>query len=168
MAETLDIAVLRYATAIEHTFWIAVKSQIHVIRSLVMLRRVNYRTAINGFVFTALWLVIGAVVMWSPVPDALGIGGGFFAAWLVLFFLVLAGAGMILTVAAINAAFPPSEGRPPAEGRSATEDRLSAEGRSATQARALARRQPGAPSWAPPQSAGAPASPRTTTPHRER
>ncbi len=71
-----------------------------------MLRRVDYRIAINLFVFTGLWFVIGAIVLWSPVPDALGIGGGLFVMWLLLFFGVLAVAGSALTLAAINVAFP--------------------------------------------------------------
>jgi hypothetical protein len=62
---------------------------------------------VNAFVFTGLWLVIGAVVAWSPVPGALGIGGGFFVAWLMLFFAILAVAGGTLTLAALNGVFPP-------------------------------------------------------------
>lgn len=84
-----------------------------------MLRNVGYRTAINLFVFAGLWLFIGALVVWSPLPGALGILGGFFAAWVLLFFGVLAFAGAALTVAALNAAFPRSAVRPPGGGRRA-------------------------------------------------
>lgn len=71
-----------------------------------MLRRVDYRIAINLFVFTALWFFIGAIVLWSPLPGALGIGSGLFVMWVLLFFGVLAVAGGALTLAALNVAFP--------------------------------------------------------------
>lgn len=74
-----------------------------------VLRRVDYRIAINLFVFTGLWFVIGAMLLWSPVPGALGIGSGLFVMWLLLFFGVLAVAGSALTIAAINVAFPGAE-----------------------------------------------------------
>ncbi len=99
----------------------------------MMLRRINYRHAANAFVFTALWFVIGAVALWSPIPGALGIAGGMFAAWLVLLFIVLAVAGSVLTVAALNAAFPSPLAAPPIS-------------------RAMPERSPGAPMWAPPAS----------------
>jgi hypothetical protein len=76
-----------------------------------MLRQVTYRTAVNLILFTALWFIIGAIVMWSPVPGALGISEGFFIAWLFLFFFVLAATGASLTVAAWNGVFPLSENR---------------------------------------------------------
>ena len=98
-----------------------------------MLRRINYRTAVNAFVFTALWFVIGAIVLWSPVPGALGIAGEMFAAWLVLFFVIMSAAGSLLTVAALNAAFPPQPAPPPRD-------------------RAMPLRPAGAPIWAPPAS----------------
>jgi hypothetical protein len=79
-----------------------------------MIRQIDYRLATNAFVFTGLWFVIGAIVLWSPVPGALGIGGGMFAAWIVLFFLILAGAGSLLTIASLNTIFPPHEQAPPA------------------------------------------------------
>ena len=79
-----------------------------------MIRQIDYRLATNAFVFTGLWFVIGAIVLWSPVPGALGIGGGMFAAWVVLFFLALAGAGSLLTIASLNEAFPPRSQAPPA------------------------------------------------------
>ena len=77
------------------------------------MRRISYRTAANAFIFTALWLLIGALTLWSPVPGALGIAGGMFTAWLLLFFAALALAGALLTMAALNAAFPPSAASPP-------------------------------------------------------
>lgn len=98
-----------------------------------MLRRINYRHAVNAFVFTALWFFIGALALWSPIPGALGIAGGMFAAWLVLFFIILAVAGSVLTVAALNAAFPPQPASPP-------------------HGRAMPARSSGAPMWAPPAS----------------
>ena len=76
------------------------------------MRRISYRTAANTFIFTALWLLIGALMLWSPVPGALGIAGGMFTAWLLLFFAALASAGALLTIAAINAAFPPPAASP--------------------------------------------------------
>jgi hypothetical protein len=78
-----------------------------------MIRRIDYRLAINAFIFTALWFLIGAVVMWSPLPGALGIGGEMFAAWLILFFLALALAGSLLTIASLNGVFPPRAPSPP-------------------------------------------------------
>jgi hypothetical protein len=78
-----------------------------------MLRRIDYRTAANAFIFTGLWFAIGAIILWSPLPDALGIGGPMFGAWLILFFLALMVAGSLLTVAALNAAFPPHPAPPP-------------------------------------------------------
>ena len=76
-----------------------------------MLRQVTYRTAVNMIIFTTLWFIIGALVMWSPVPGALGISGGFFVAWLFLFFTVLAATGASLSLAAWNGIFPPSQNR---------------------------------------------------------
>jgi len=99
-----------------------------------MLRRINYRHATNAFVFTALWFVIGAIALWSPAPGALGIAGGMFAVWLVLLFIILAVAGSVLTVAALNAAFPPQPAVPP-------------------HSRAMPARSHGTPMWAPPASA---------------
>ena len=104
-----------------------------MLRSSQMLRRINYRHAINAFVFTALWFAIGAIVLWSPVPGALGIAGEMFAAWLVLFFVIMSAAGSLLTVAALNAAFPPQPAAPPRD-------------------RAMPARSTGAPIWAPPTS----------------
>ena len=100
-----------------------------------MLRRIDYRTALNSFVFTGLWFAIGAIVLWSPLPDALGIAGPMFAAWLILFFLAMMVAGSLLTVAALNAAFPPHPASPPS-GRTAP----------------ARTRTPAAPIWAPPSN----------------
>jgi hypothetical protein len=111
-----------------------------------MLRRIDYRTALNAFVFTGLWFAIGAIVLWSPLPDALGIGGPMFAAWLILFFLSMMVAGSLLTVAALNAAFPLHPASPQ-RGHTAPE-----------RARTAA-----SPMWAPPSSPRA-SSTRGTTP----
>ena len=100
-----------------------------------MLRSISYPYAVNAFIFTALWFLIGAIVLWSPLPGALGIGGEMFGAWVVLFFLLLAVAGSLLTIAALNAAFPPHTGAPP-------------------RGRALPSRTTSAPWWAPRQGVG--------------
>jgi hypothetical protein len=71
-----------------------------------MIRSVTYRHAINAFLFTGLWFVLGAIVLWSPIPGALGIGRAMFGAWLLLFFAALAVSGFILTFSALNGAFP--------------------------------------------------------------
>jgi hypothetical protein len=84
-----------------------------------MVRKIDYRLAINAFVFAGLWFVIGGIALWSPAPGALGIGGELFAAWLVLFFLSLAASGSLLTVASLNEFFPPHAQSPPA-GRAPT------------------------------------------------
>ncbi len=104
-----------------------------MLRSSQMLRRINYRTAVNAFVFTALWFAIGAIVLWSPVPGALGIAGEMFAAWLMLFFIIMSVAGSLLTVAALNAVFPPPPAAPQRD-------------------RAMPERAPSTPVWAPPAS----------------
>ena len=100
-----------------------------------MLRRINYRHAANAFVFTALWFVIGAIALWSPIPGALGIAGEMFAAWLMLFFVILSVAGSVLTIAALNAAFP-------------------VEPASRTRNRATAARSTDGPMWAAPIRSG--------------
>jgi hypothetical protein len=73
----------------------------------VKVRAISYRIAGTAFVFAALWFMIGAIVLWTPLPGSMGIAGQMFAAWFVLFFLALAIAGSLLTIAALNAAFPP-------------------------------------------------------------
>lgn len=78
-----------------------------------MLRQITYRTAINAFIFTSLWFAIGGIALWSPIPEALGIASPMFTAWLLLLFAILALAGGALTMAALNAAFPPSDRRDP-------------------------------------------------------
>ena len=77
------------------------------------MRRVTYRTAVYGFLIAFFWLVLGAILLWSPIPRALDIAWQFFAAWMVLFFLIVGVAGALLTVAALNGAFPtrPRRGR---------------------------------------------------------
>jgi hypothetical protein len=73
-----------------------------------MLRRISYRTAATAFVFTGLWFGLGLFLLWTPIPHALGIRGELFAAWIILFLLVMAVAGLTLFVAAINGIFPPN------------------------------------------------------------
>ena len=70
------------------------------------MRRVDYRTAVYGFLIAFFWLVLGAILLCSPVPRALDIAWQFFAVWMVLFFLIAGVAGALLTVAALNGAFP--------------------------------------------------------------
>ncbi len=74
-----------------------------------MIRRISYRSAATAFVFTGLWFVIGLVLLWSPIPSALGIGGPMLVAWLLLFLVILAGSGAMLTIASFNGIFPPAE-----------------------------------------------------------
>ena len=82
-----------------------------------MLRQINYRNAATMFVFTALWFVIGLVLLKTPIPGARGIRGTMLVAWLLLLFVILALSGATLTLAAINGIFPAQRGRaaaPPA------------------------------------------------------
>ena len=77
-----------------------------VIRSqLEMIRDIRYSSALYAFSFTALWFVLGAVLLITPILSALGIGGEFFAVWLLLFFVSLGLSGFVLTAAALNTAF---------------------------------------------------------------
>lgn len=76
-----------------------------------MIRGIGYRTAVTVFVFAGLWFVLGLLMLASPIPHALGIGGAMFVAWLLLFLAMLALAGGSLTMAAINGVFPPPEPR---------------------------------------------------------
>ena len=78
-----------------------------------MIRKIDYRFAANAFIFCALWFLIGAILLLSPLPGKLGIGGEMFAVWLVLFFLAMASAGSLLTVASLNTLFPPHSRTPP-------------------------------------------------------
>jgi hypothetical protein len=103
-----------------------------------MTRSITYRRAINAFLFTGLWFVFGAIVLWSPIPGALGIGGAMFGAWVLLFFGALAVSGILLTLAALNGAFPPRPARPSYQRRNTT----------------LPARQGGDPVWAPRTDAG--------------
>jgi len=73
-----------------------------------MLRRIGYRQAAVTFVFTSLWFVLGFLLLWSPVPRALGIHSALLALWLLLFFGLLAVSGAALIMASFNGAFPPS------------------------------------------------------------
>ncbi len=74
-----------------------------------MIRRISYRTVVTAFVFTALWFVLGLLLLWSPIPSALGIRGQMLVSWLVLFLVILAGSGALLTIASFNGVFPPPE-----------------------------------------------------------
>jgi hypothetical protein len=74
-----------------------------------MMRRISYRSAVTAFVFAGLWFVLGLLLLWSPIPGALGIRGQMLVAWLFLFLLVLAGSGAMLTLASYNGIFPPDE-----------------------------------------------------------
>lgn len=76
-----------------------------------MLRSVRYRQAAIAFVFTSLWFVLGFLLLWSPLPGALGIHSMFLAAWVLFFFLLLAFDGVMLILASLNSAFPPSSPR---------------------------------------------------------
>jgi hypothetical protein len=79
-----------------------------------MIRRISYRSATTAFVFTGFWFVLGLLLLWSPIPGALGIRAHMFIAWLALFLLMLAGSGAMLTMASFNGIFPPRERpRPP-------------------------------------------------------
>jgi hypothetical protein len=78
----------------------------HVLRSPLMFRRVSYRTAVTAFVFTGLWFMLGLMLLFTPIPGALGIRGEMFVAWLMLFFATLALSGLTLVIAAINGIFP--------------------------------------------------------------
>ena len=75
---------------------------------LPVLRSVRYRQAAIAFVFTSLWFVLGFLLLWSPLPRALGIHSMMLAAWLLFFFVLLAIDGVVLMLASLNSAFPPS------------------------------------------------------------
>jgi hypothetical protein len=68
----------------------------------------SYRTAATAFVFTGFWFVMGLILLWTPIPHALGIRGEMFAVWLVLFLMSMGAAGFILFMAAVNGIFPPN------------------------------------------------------------
>jgi hypothetical protein len=70
------------------------------------MRRISYRTAVTAFVFAGLWFAFGLFLLWTPLPGALGIRGGLFTAWLLLFFAILALCGLTLVIASINGMFP--------------------------------------------------------------
>ena len=73
---------------------------------LLMMRRVTYRSAVTAFVFTGLWFVLGLLLLWSPIPGSLGIRAEMLVAWLMLFLLIMAIAGAMLTLASYNDMFP--------------------------------------------------------------
>ncbi len=81
-----------------------------------MIRRISYRSAVTAFVFTGLWFVLGLLLLWSPIASALGIRGQMLVAWLLLFLVMLAGAGAMLTMASFNGIFPPNERAAPVRG----------------------------------------------------
>ena len=78
-----------------------------------MIRRVSYRFAVTAFVFAGLWFVLGLLLLWSPIPGALGIRGSLVLAWLFLFLVIFAGAGATLTLASYNGIFPPDDAPAP-------------------------------------------------------
>src|SRR5437773_11511500 len=99
------------------------------------MRRVSYRTAAFAFIFTSLWFIIGLLVLWSPIPSAMGIHSQMLVAWLLLFFVILGASGATLIVASINAAFPRRRGatpRSPVAARAAAGTRATTERRGGT------------------------------------
>lgn len=76
------------------------------------MRRIGYRAALTSFAFTALWLFFGLLLLATPVPHALGIGGEMFVAWVVIFLTALGCSGLLLFIAALNGIFPRNV-RPP-------------------------------------------------------
>jgi hypothetical protein len=89
-----------------------------------MIRRVSYRSAGTAFVFAGLWFVLGLLLLWSPIPGALGIRGHMLMAWLFLFLIILAGSGAMLTLASYNGIFPPDDAPMPAAQPSAQAEPL--------------------------------------------
>lgn len=81
-----------------------------------IMREVGYRAATTAFVFAGLWFVVGLALLATPIPQTLGIGGQLFAAWLLLFCLILAIAGAILVVASANRIVPPRRRERPRRG----------------------------------------------------
>lgn len=71
------------------------------------MRRFRYRHAAIALVFTSLWFVLGFLLLWSPVPGALHIHSMLLAAWLLLFFAMLAISGGVMMAASFNGIFPP-------------------------------------------------------------
>ncbi|MDP9236319.1 MAG: hypothetical protein M3P30_02790 [Chloroflexota bacterium] len=70
------------------------------------MRQIGYRAAATACVFTGLWFVLGLLLISTPLPGALGIGGQLVTAWLLLFLVALAMTGATLVVAAFNGIFP--------------------------------------------------------------
>ena len=75
------------------------------------MRRLRYRHAAIALVFTCLWFVLGFLLLWSPLPGALHIHSMLLAAWLLLFFAMLAISGAVMMFASFNGAFPPGGAR---------------------------------------------------------
>lgn len=71
------------------------------------MRRLSYKHALTALFFSGVWFVAGFLFMLSPIPNALGIGGELFQAWLVIFLIAMAIGGSMLTMAAFNGLFPP-------------------------------------------------------------
>ena len=89
-------------------------------RAAEKLRTIDHVLPRNAFIFAALWFIIGAIMLWSPIPGELGIGAELFAVWLVLFFLALAAAGSLLTIASLNTLFPRPGAAAPSVGERAS------------------------------------------------
>jgi hypothetical protein len=99
------------------------------------MRSVSYRSAAFAFIFTSLWFIIGLLVLWSPIPSAMGIHSQMLVAWLLLFFVILGASGATLIIASINAAFPRrrrSTPRSPVATRAAAVTRATTERRGGT------------------------------------
>ncbi|MEX2246557.1 MAG: hypothetical protein WEC75_07705 [Dehalococcoidia bacterium] len=71
------------------------------------MRRISYRTAGNALLFLLLWVVIGLLFLWTPVPGALGIRGQLLVVWVLLSFGITGVTGAIMVLGAFNSAFPP-------------------------------------------------------------
>jgi len=71
-----------------------------------MFRRIGYRAALTSFAFTALWLFFGLLLLSTPIPHALGIGGEMLIAWVLIFLAALGLSGLLLFIAAVNNIFP--------------------------------------------------------------
>ncbi len=80
--------------------------------------------------FAGLWFVLGLLLLWSPIPGALGIRSELLMAWLLLFLLVLAGSGAMLTLASYNGMLPPDDAPAPrAQPSAQTEPLVTADGK---------------------------------------
>lgn len=115
LSDTRSRCIERMADA--RPLWIRCDTILLGMTHIERIRSVDYRLAVNAFIFTGLWFVIGAVLLWSPIPGSLGIDNEMFAVWLVLFFLAMAASGSLLTIASLNAVFPPGQQPPPSAQR---------------------------------------------------